>query len=74
VLVAPYFGCLSVSLSRRFLLWMMEDVDFGDDCSTVLASIAPGKSVKDGSSSWKMDVQLWIEKKESLFVIFGTSR
>jgi hypothetical protein len=49
-------------------------VDFGDGCSRiVLASCAPGKSVDDALSSWKTDIQLWIEKKESLFCDFGTS-
>jgi hypothetical protein len=36
VLDAPYFW-VSVCLSHRFLLWMMEDVDFGDCSRTVLA-------------------------------------
>jgi hypothetical protein len=49
-------------------------VNYGDDCSTVFASYAPGNDVDEALSSWKMDVQPWIEKEESsLFVIFGTS-
>jgi hypothetical protein len=70
---APYFGCLSVCLSRRFLLWMMEDVDFGDNCSFMTRFKSPGNDADDAFSSWKMDVLLWNEKKASLFVVFGTS-
>jgi hypothetical protein len=49
-------------------------VNFGDNCSTVLAFFAPGIKVNDPLSSWKMDVQLWNEKKGTQFVIFGTSK
>jgi hypothetical protein len=49
-------------------------VNFGDDCSTILAFFAPGNDVDEALSSWIMDVRLWNEKKGSLFVIFGTSR
>jgi hypothetical protein len=48
-------------------------LSFGDNYSTVLAFYVPLNDVDEALSSWKMDVQLWIEKKESLFVIFGTS-
>jgi hypothetical protein len=54
-MVAPYFGCLCVCLSRPFLLLDGTMVNFGDNCSTILAFFAPGNDVNDGSSSWKMD-------------------
>jgi hypothetical protein len=46
------FVCLS-----SFLFFTMV-LNFGDNCSTVLAFFAPGDGVNDGSSSWKMDVWL----------------
>jgi hypothetical protein len=59
-----------VFVSHRFCL---DDggLDFGDNCSIILTSYAPGNYVDDALSSWKTDVQLWIEKKESLFVILA---
>jgi hypothetical protein len=73
VLVAPYFGCLCVCLSRRFFVFFITMVNFGDCSRTVPAFFAPGKSVNEALSSLKMGVLLWNEKKGSLFVIFGTS-
>jgi hypothetical protein len=40
-------------------------VGFGDDCSTILAFVVPGKSVNYGSSSWKMDVSLETKRKHT---------
>jgi hypothetical protein len=48
-------------------------LNFGDNCSIILTSYAPGNDVDDGYSSWKMDVQLWNERKGSIFCDFGTS-
>jgi hypothetical protein len=48
-------------------------VDFGDCSCTVLTFFAPGKRVNEALSSWKTDVQLWIEKKGLFLVIFGTA-
>jgi hypothetical protein len=62
-----------VCLSRRFLFLFVTMVNFGDDCSTILAFFAPGNDVDEALSSWIMDVRLWNEKKGSLFVIFGTA-
>jgi hypothetical protein len=56
------------------LLGWQEDVDFGDNCSTILAFFASGNDADEALSSWKMDFLLWNEKKGSLFVIFGTSQ
>jgi hypothetical protein len=51
--------CLCVASSFFFALFITM-VDFGDDCSIILAFFAPGNGVNDVSSSWKMDVQLLI--------------
>jgi hypothetical protein len=64
--------CVCVFVASLFVL-DGKMVDFGDDCSIILTSYAPGNYVDDALPSWKTDVQLWIEKKESLLVIFGTS-
>jgi hypothetical protein len=73
VLVAPYFGCLCVCVCR--LAFSLDDggLDFGDCCCFINNFKSPENGVDDALSSWKMDVQLWIEKKESLFCDFGTS-
>jgi hypothetical protein len=65
--------CVCRGVVFCFLLLDGKMVDFGDCSHTVLAFFAPGKSVNEALSSWKTDVQLWIEKKESLFGDFGTS-
>jgi hypothetical protein len=33
-------------------------LNFGDNCSTILAFFAPGNDVNDGSLLWKMDASL----------------
>jgi hypothetical protein len=58
VLDAPYFGCLSVCLSRHFLLLDGKMVDFGDCSRTVLAFFVTGNDVDEALSSWKMEVSL----------------
>jgi hypothetical protein len=65
--------CVCVCLSRRFLFLFVTMVNFGDCSRTILAFFAPGNDAHEALSSWIMDVQLWNEKKASLFVIFGTS-
>jgi hypothetical protein len=40
------------------LLGWQKDVDFGDDCSTILAFFAPENDVDEALSSWKMEVSL----------------
>jgi hypothetical protein len=69
---APYFGCLCVC-RVAFLFLDGKMVNFGDDCSTILAFFAPGNDVNDVSSLLKMDVSLWNKEKASILVIFGTS-
>jgi hypothetical protein len=64
---------LDVCLSRRFFVLLVTIVNFGDNCSFINRFKSPENGVDDVSSSWKMDVQLLIEKSESLFVNFGTS-
>jgi hypothetical protein len=49
-------------------------LNFGDDCCFITRFKSPENGVNDVSSSLKMDVWLWNEKKGFLFVIFGTSR
>jgi hypothetical protein len=44
-------------------------LDFGECCYFISRFKSPENGVDDALSSWKTDVQLWIEKKESLFVI-----
>jgi hypothetical protein len=75
VLVAPYFGCLSVCVCVCRVAFSLdgEDVDFGDDCCFINRFKPAVNKVNGVSSSWKTYVQLWIEKKESLFGDFGTS-
>jgi hypothetical protein len=48
-------------------------VNFGDNCCFINRFKPAVYKVNDVSSSWKMDVLLWNEKKGSLFMIFGTS-
>jgi hypothetical protein len=48
--------CVCVCLSRRLFFEWQQDMDFGDDYSTILAFFAPGNGMNDVSSSWKMDV------------------
>jgi hypothetical protein len=62
-----------VCLSRRFLFLDGKMVDFGGCCCFITRFKSPENGVDDALSSWKMDIQLWIEKKESLFGDFGTS-
>ena len=71
VLVAPYFGCLC--LCRLSFVLDGKMVNFGDFSHTILTFFAPGESVNEVSSSWKMDVWLWNKEKRSVFAIFGTS-
>jgi hypothetical protein len=47
-----------VCLFPRFLFDGGIMVNFGDDCSTILAFFAPGNNVDDAFSSWKMEVWL----------------
>jgi hypothetical protein len=42
---------------------MQEDVDFGDDCSTILAFFSPLIDVDEALSSWKMEVLLETKRK-----------
>jgi hypothetical protein len=71
VILRVHFGWLTMFEIVHRLVKM---VDFGDNCSTVLAFFAPGNKVNEPLLSWKMDVQLWNEKKGTHFVIFGTSK
>jgi hypothetical protein len=73
VLVAPYFGCLCVSLSRRFFVWMME-------AWTLEMTAALFSSSCCMETSWIMPFHhgKWVSrfetKRKHLFlVVFGTS-
>jgi hypothetical protein len=55
-----------------FLLFTMV-LKFGDNCCFINHFKPAVYKVNGVSSSWKTDVQLWIEKKGLFLVIFGTA-
>jgi hypothetical protein len=57
LLILAVCVCVCVFVASPFFEWQ-EDVDFGDECSTVLAFFAPGNDVNEALSSWKGDVWL----------------
>ena len=65
--------CLSVIVLLLFLFLDGKMVDFGDYSRIITRFKSPENGVNYISSSLKMEVLLWNEKKGSLFVIFGTS-
>jgi hypothetical protein len=55
-----------VFVASPFLFFTMV-LNFGDNCSIILTSFAPGNEVDHALSSWQRDVLLWNERKGSLF-------